>query len=88
MEGNKTLVSSYQKQVPWYKNIHKESLIMANQTLPLDVSYEMNKNEIEQEKGDMSVGENLYSSLLDTHEELCSSSAPDACWNGSIDVKG
>lgn len=52
---------------------------MANQTLPLDVSYEMNKNEIEQEKGDMSVGENLYSSLLDTHEELCSSSAPDAC---------
>lgn len=32
------------------KNIHKEGLIMADQTLPLDVSYEMNKNETGQEK--------------------------------------
>lgn len=52
---------------------------MANQTLPLDVSYEMNKNETGQEKRDMCVEENLYSSSLDTLEELCSSSVPDAC---------
>ena len=52
---------------------------MANQTLPLDVSYEMNKNETRQEKRDMSVEENLYSSSLDTPKELCSSSVPDTC---------
>lgn len=56
---------------------------MANQTLPLDVSYEMNKNETGQEKRDMCVEENLYSSSLDTLEELCSSSVPDACRDGS-----
>ena len=50
---------------------------MANQTLPLDVSYEMNKNETGQEKGGMSVEDNLYSSSLDTPEELYSSSVPD-----------
>lgn len=36
-----------------YKNIYKERLIMANQTLPLDVSYEMNKNETGQRRRDM-----------------------------------
>lgn len=55
---------------------------MANQTLPLDVSYEMNKNETGQEKRNMSVEENLYSSSLDTPEELCSSSVPDTCGDG------
>ena len=55
---------------------------MANQTLPLDVSYEMNKNETRQEKRDMSVEENLYSSSLDTPKELCSSSVPDTCGDG------
>lgn len=54
---------------------------MADQTLPLDVSYEyeMNKNKNGQEKGDMSVEENLYSSSSDTTEELCSSSTTDTC---------
>lgn len=52
---------------------------MADQTLPLDVSYEMNNNETGQEKKDMSVEENLYSSSLDTPEELCSSSVTDTC---------
>ena len=60
---------------------------MADQTLPLDVSYEMNKNETGQEKEDMSVEENLYSSSLDTPEELCSSSVTDTCRDGCIDVK-
>lgn len=61
---------------------------MANQTLPLDVSYEMNKNETRQEKRDMSVEENLYSSSLDTPKELCSSSVPDTRRDGSFAVKG
>lgn len=57
---------------------------MANQTLPLDVSYEMNRNETGHEKRDMSVEENLYSSSSDTPEELCSSSVPDTCGDGCL----
>ena len=62
-----------------YKNIHKEGLIMANQTLILNVSDEM--------KLDKDIGilceewsaEELCSSSLDTTEELYSSSVPDTC---------
>lgn len=61
---------------------------MANQTLPLDVSYEMNKNETRQEKRDMSVEENLYSSSLDTPKELCSSSVPDTRGDGCSSFQG
>ena len=54
---------------------------MANQTLPLDVSYEyeMNKNKTGQCDGEKSMEENLYSSSLDTAEELCSSSTDNTC---------
>ena len=50
---------------------------MANQTLPMDVSYEyeMNKNKTGQCNEEKSVEDKLYSSSLDTAEELCSSSA-------------
>ncbi|MBQ8260922.1 MAG: hypothetical protein IJZ00_01430 [Lachnospiraceae bacterium] len=54
---------------------------MANQTLPVDVSYEyeMNKNKTRQCDGEKSTEEILCSSSSDTAEELCSSSADNTC---------
>ena len=51
-----------------YKNIHKEGLIMANQTLILNVSDEMKLDDVRQELCGLECG-----------EELCSSSVPDTC---------
>ena len=52
---------------------------MANQTLPLNVSDEMKSDDERQNCVGMESCERLYSSSLDTPEELCSSSVTDAC---------
>ena len=59
------------------ENIHKEGLIMANQTELLNVSDEMKLDKDRQNLcEELSAGE-LCSSSLDTTEELYSSSVPD-----------
>ena len=59
------------------ENIHKEDLIMANQTELLNVSDEMKlENDRQNLCEELSSGE-LCSSSSDTAEELYSSSAPD-----------
>ena len=60
------------------ENIHKEGLIMANQTDLLIVSDEMKLDDMRQELCGSECGEELCSSSLDTTEELYSSSATDA----------
>ena len=59
-----------------YKNIHKEGLIMANQTLQLNVSDEMKSDDERQN----CVG-------MESDEELYSSSATDACGDGMFIVQ-
>ena len=59
------------------KNIHKEGLIMANQTQILNVSDEMKFDDNVQTKNVKEQEENMYSSSSDTTEELCSSSTTD-----------
>ena len=59
---------------------------MANQTLILNVSDEMKLDNVRQELCGLECGEELCSSSLDTTEELYSSSVPDTCGDGSIDV--
>ena len=61
------------------KNIHKEGLIMADQTLPLNVSYEMKADDERQNCVGMESDEELCSSSSDSAEELYSSSTTDAC---------
>ena len=55
---------------------------MANQTELLNVSDEMKLNDNVQPDDVKEQEENLYSSSLDTLEELCSSSVPGACGDG------
>lgn len=55
---------------------------MANQTELLNVSDEMKLNDNVQSNDVKEQEENLYSSSLDTTEELCSSSEPDTCGDG------
>ena len=54
---------------------------MANQTELLNVSDEMKLNDNVQPDDVKEQEENLYSSSLDTLEELCSSSVPDTRGN-------
>ena len=61
------------------KNIHKEGLIMANQTQILNVSDEMKFDDNVQTKNVKEQEENMYSSSSDTTEELCSSSTNGTC---------
>ena len=56
---------------------------MANQTLILNVSDEMKLDDVRQELCSSGGDEELCSSSLDTTEELYSSSATDACGDGS-----
>lgn len=56
---------------------------MADQTLPLNVSYEMKADDERQNCVGMESGEELCSSSSDTTEELYSSSEPDTCGDGS-----
>ena len=66
-------------EIPRDYNIHKEGLIMANQTELLNVSDEMKLDKDRQNLcEELSAGE-LCSSSLDTTEELYSSSVPDTC---------
>lgn len=60
---------------------------MANQTELLNISDEMKLNDNVQPDDVKEQEENLYSSSLDTLEELCSSSVPDTCGNGVFDGK-
>lgn len=60
---------------------------MADQTLPLNVSYEMKADDERQNCVGMESDEELCSSSLDTTEELYSSSATDACGNGLPSVE-
>ena len=60
---------------------------MANQTLILNVSDEMKLDKGREFLCEESGVEELCSSSLDTAEELYSSSVPDTCGDGSIDVK-
>lgn len=69
------------------KNIHKEGLIMANQTLPLNVSDGMKSDNERQNCVGMESGEELCSSSSDTAEELYSSSELDTCGDGLFAVK-
>jgi hypothetical protein len=52
---------------------------MANQTELLNVSDEMKLNDNVEPNNVKEQEEDLYSSSLDTTEELCSSSEPDTC---------
>lgn len=61
---------------------------MADQTLPLNVSYEMKADDERQNCVGMESDEELCSSSSDSAEELYSSSTTDACGDGCIDVKG
>lgn len=61
------------------KNIHKEGLIMANETQILNVSDEMKFDDNVQTKNVKEQEENMYSSSSDTTEELYSSSTTDTC---------
>ena len=60
---------------------------MANQTLPLNVSDEMKKDDERQNCVGMESGEELCSSSSDTTEELYSSSTTDTCGNSLPFVK-
>lgn len=60
---------------------------MANQTELLNVSDEMKLDDERQSFEGLECGEGLCSSSSDTTEELYSSSAPDTCGDGSLDVK-
>ena len=55
---------------------------MADQTLPLNVSYEMKADDERQNCVGMESDEELCSSSSDSAEELYSSSTTDACGNG------
>lgn len=70
-----------------YKNIHKEGLIMADQTLPLNVSDEMKLDDERQNCVGMESNEELCSSSSDSAEELYSSSAIDAYREYGVDTK-
>ena len=70
------------------ENIHKEDLIMANQTELLNVSDEMKLNDKQQIIEGQEHDEELCSSSLDTTEELYSSSAPDTCGDGCLTFQG
>ena len=63
-------------------------MIMANQTLPLNVSDEMKKDDERQNCVGMESGEELCSSSSDATEELYSSSASDACRDGCLTFQG
>ena len=69
------------------KNIHKEGLIMANQTQILNVSDEMKFDDNVQTDNVKEQEENMYSSSSDTTEELCSSSTNGTCGDGLFAVK-
>jgi len=56
---------------------------MADQTLPLNVSYEMKADDERQNCVGMEIDEELCSSSSDSAEELYSSSTTDACGDGS-----
>ena len=56
---------------------------MADQTLPLNVSYEMKADDERQNCVGMESDEELCFSSSDSAEELCSSSASDACGDNS-----
>lgn len=55
---------------------------MADQTLPLNVSYEMKADDERQNCVGMESDEELCSSSSDSAEELYSSSTTDACGDG------
>ena len=55
---------------------------MADQTLPLNVSYEMKADDERQNCVGMEIDEELCSSSSDSAEELYSSSTTDACGDG------
>lgn len=80
-DAEKVLHVVAQINIPVYirKTFIKEGLIMANQTLLFDVSDEMKLNDNVQPNDVKEQEENLYSSSLDTTEELCYSSEPDTC---------
>ena len=59
---------------------------MADQTLPLNVSYEMKADDERQNCVGMESDEELCSSSSDSAEELYSSSTTDACGDGSSSV--
>ena len=59
------------------ENIHKEGLIMANQTLILNVRDEMKLDDNRQNLCEERSAEEMCSFSLDTTEELYSSSVPD-----------
>ena len=60
---------------------------MADQTLPLNVSYEMKADDERQNCVGMENDEELCSSSSDSAEELYSSSTTDACGDGLPSVK-
>lgn len=60
---------------------------MADQTLPLNVSYEMKADDERQNCVGMESDEELCSSSSDSAEELYSSSTTDACGDGMFAVK-
>ena len=57
---------------------------MADQTLPLNVSYEMKTDDERQNCVGMESDEELCSSSSDSAEELYSSSTTDACGDGCL----
>ncbi len=59
---------------------------MADQTLPLNVSYEMKADDERQNCVGMESDEELCSSSSDSAEELYSSSTTDACGDGCSDA--
>lgn len=61
---------------------------MADQTLPLNVSYEMKADDERQNCVGMEIDEELCSSSSDSAEELYSSSTTDARRDGSFAHKG
>lgn len=60
---------------------------MADQTLPLNVSYEMKADDERQNCVGMESNEELCSSSSDSAEELYSSSTTDACGDGMFIVQ-
>lgn len=60
---------------------------MADQTLPLNVSYEMKADDERQNCVGMESDEELCSSSSDSAEELYSSSTTDACGDYCVDTK-
>lgn len=61
---------------------------MADQTLPLNVSYEMKADDERQNCVGMESDEELCSSSSDSAEELYSSSTTDACRDGCFTFQG